>query len=71
MNRRVELMKALCTALKGSTLEHFCDGMLIQAEIRAAKNGSKSRRQCLKGLNKPKNGSLSQRLGCDFIKCMK
>lgn len=72
LNRSVELIKALCTALEGSTLEHFCDGMLIWTEIRAAKSGSEVRKQCLKGLNKPKNGSLSQRrLGSDFIKCMK
>lgn len=72
LNRSVEPIKALCTALEGSTLEHFCDGMLIWTEIRAAKSGSEVRKQCLKGLNKPKNGSLSQRrLGSDFIKCMK
>lgn len=72
MNRSVELIKALYAALEGSTLEHFCDGMLTQTEIRAAKNGSKVRKQCLKGLNKPKNGSLSQgKLGSHFIMCMK
>lgn len=71
MNTSMDLIKSLCTALEGSTLEHFCDGMLLQTEKRAAKNGSKARKQCLKGLNKPKNGSLSQRLGSDFIKCMK
>lgn len=70
MNRSVELIKARCTALEGSTLEQFCDGVLIRTEIRAAKNGSKVRKQCLKSLNKPKTGSLSQRrLHNDFIKC--
>lgn len=70
MNKSVELIKALCTALEGSTLEQFCDGVLIRTEIRAAKNGSKVRKQCLKSLNKPKIGSLSQRrLRNDFIKC--
>lgn len=72
MSRSVGLPRALCTALEGSTLEHFCDDMLIQTEIRAAKNGCKVQKQCLKGLNKPKNGHLSHRkLGSDFIKAVK